>query len=110
MKLLATGGSRIHRVELYPLLLKTHPDSIILNLDKLTYAGNLGNLSGVEESGKMLSEDISPGNLTCRPSIGLPDSGPGHNLVSLLKQKNLRGASRDEHQYTHHHDSASVRT
>lgn len=52
MKLLVTGGAGFIGSNFIRYCLKTHPDSSILNLDKLTYAGNLDNLSGVEDSGR----------------------------------------------------------
>jgi dTDP-glucose 4,6-dehydratase len=52
MKLLVTGGAGFIGSNFIRYFLKTHSDSTILNLDKLTYAGNLDNLSGVEDSGR----------------------------------------------------------
>jgi len=51
MKLLVTGGAGFIGSNFIRYFLKTYPESVILNLDKLTYAGNLDNLSGVEDSG-----------------------------------------------------------
>lgn len=48
MKLLVTGGAGFIGANFIRYFLKTHPDARILNLDKLTYAGNLDNLSDVE--------------------------------------------------------------
>ena len=47
---MVTGGAGFIGSNFIRYFLKTHPDSTILNLDKLTYAGNLDNLSGVEVS------------------------------------------------------------
>ncbi len=43
-----TGGAGFIGSNFIRYFLKTHPDSTVLNLDKLTYAGNLDNLSEVE--------------------------------------------------------------
>ena len=43
-----TGGAGFIGSNFIRYFLKTHPDSTILTLDKLTYAGNLDNLADVE--------------------------------------------------------------
>lgn len=48
LKLLVTGGAGFIGSNFIRYFLKTHPDCGLLNLDKLTYAGNLDNLSEVE--------------------------------------------------------------
>ena len=48
MRLLVTGGAGFIGSNFIHYFLKTRPDSFILNLDKLTYAGNLENLAGLE--------------------------------------------------------------
>ncbi|MHB8652831.1 MAG: dTDP-glucose 4,6-dehydratase [Terriglobia bacterium] len=52
MKLLVTGGAGFIGSNFIRYFLQAHPGSTILNLDKLTYAGNLDNLSGIEDSGR----------------------------------------------------------
>jgi len=47
MKLLVTGGAGFIGSNFIHYWLKTHPDDQIINLDKLTYAGNLENLRSV---------------------------------------------------------------
>ena len=49
MKILVTGGAGFIGSNFIRLLLAERPDWSILNLDKLTYAGNLANLREVEE-------------------------------------------------------------
>jgi dTDP-glucose 4,6-dehydratase len=46
--ILVTGGAGFIGSNFIPYYLKTHPDVIVINLDKLTYAGNLDNLKAVE--------------------------------------------------------------
>lgn len=48
MKLLVTGGSGFVGSNFIRFMLSTYPDVSIVNLDKLTYAGNPANLASVE--------------------------------------------------------------
>ncbi len=50
MKLLVTGGAGFIGSNFIHYWLKTHPKDEIVNLDKLTYAGNLENLKEVESN------------------------------------------------------------
>ena len=47
MKILVTGGCGFIGSNFIRYLLKNHPDYSVINVDKLTYAGNLENLSGL---------------------------------------------------------------
>ncbi len=50
MKLLVTGGAGFIGSNFIHYWLRTHPRDKIINLDKLTYAGNLENLTAVEKN------------------------------------------------------------
>jgi dTDP-glucose 4,6-dehydratase len=50
MKLLITGGAGFIGSNFILYWLKNHPEDLIINLDKLTYAGNLENLKSIEEN------------------------------------------------------------
>ena len=50
MKLLVTGGAGFIGSNFILYWLKNHPEDLIVNLDKLTYAGNLENLKSAEKS------------------------------------------------------------
>jgi len=49
VKLLVTGGAGFIGSNFIRFFLQTHPESEVVNLDLLTYAGNLENLAGLEE-------------------------------------------------------------
>jgi len=61
MRILVTGGCGFIGSNFIRLVLREHPDDEILNLDKLTYAGNPENLRDVEEDPRYRFEkgDIS---------------------------------------------------
>ena len=61
MKLLVTGGCGFIGSNFIRFVLRNHPDWKIINLDKLTYAGNLKNLEGIEtnERYKFVRGDIA---------------------------------------------------
>lgn len=50
MKLLVTGGAGFIGSNFILYWIKNHPDDQIVNLDKLTYAGNLENLKSVQDN------------------------------------------------------------
>ncbi len=61
MKLLVTGGAGFIGSNFILYWLKEHPDDQIVNLDKLTYAGNLENLKEIENDSryKFVKGDIA---------------------------------------------------
>ena len=64
-KLLVTGGAGFIGSNFVRMVLSEHPDCFIVNLDKLTYAGNLENLAGLENhpNHKFVRGDICDGAL-----------------------------------------------
>lgn len=61
MRLLVTGGAGFIGSEFIRYWLRSHPHDFIVNFDKLTYAGNLENLSAVEKlpNYKFIKGDIT---------------------------------------------------
>jgi dTDP-glucose 4,6-dehydratase len=64
-KLLVTGGAGFIGSNFVRMVTSEHPDYFVVNLDKLTYAGNLENLAGLENnpSHKFIKGDICDGAL-----------------------------------------------
>ena len=54
LRLLITGGAGFIGSNFIHHILRKYPDTQVVNLDKLTYAGNLENLAGIEEAGTSL--------------------------------------------------------
>jgi dTDP-glucose 4,6-dehydratase len=64
-KILVTGSAGFIGSNFVRMVLSEHPDYLIVNLDKLTYAGNLENLAGFLEhpNHKFIKGDICDGQL-----------------------------------------------
>jgi dTDP-glucose 4,6-dehydratase len=65
---LVTGGAGFIGSSFVRMILSDHPDWLVVNLDKLTYAGNLENLAGFEscEKHKFIRGDICDAQLVER--------------------------------------------
>ena len=48
--ILITGGAGFIGSNFVKMMIKTHPEYNLINIDDLTYAGNLENLSDISES------------------------------------------------------------
>ena len=63
--ILVTGGAGFIGSNFLNYMVKKYPDIFFINLDKLTYAGNLENLKSIEnsENYKFIKGDIADKNL-----------------------------------------------
>ncbi len=68
MILLVTGGCGFIGSNFIRYVLSEHPDWIVINLDKLTYAGNLANLADVEAK-YGTSHNLRPNTQNLRPNL-----------------------------------------
>lgn len=66
MKLLVTGGAGFIGSNFIRYYLDAHPEDEIINLDVLTYAGNLENLKGLDETGRY---EFVKGSITDRDLV-----------------------------------------
>ena len=83
MKLLVTGGCGFIGSNFIMHMLETYPDISIINLDLLTYAGNLENLQDTApyaERYGFIRGDIADRELVCNHS--LHQAGRGHKFRS----------------------------
>ncbi len=67
MKLLVTGGAGFIGANFIHHILKKYPNYTVINLDALTYAGNLENLAGVEKNSNYR---FVKGDITDREMVG----------------------------------------
>lgn len=67
MRLLITGGAGFIGSNFVRMVLQEHPDCLLVNLDKLTYAGNLENLEGILDNSRhvFVKGDICDGQMVC---------------------------------------------
>jgi dTDP-glucose 4,6-dehydratase len=73
MRLLVAGGAGFIGANFIRLMLEEHPDYEIVNLDKLTYAGNLANLKDIETlpNYRFVKGDIADAEIVSRAAEGV---------------------------------------
>jgi len=89
MKLLVTGGAGFIGSNFIRYWLNKYPDDFIINLDKLTYAGNLESLQDIEKNSNYKFYKF---NICCTGEIGAPIEEPGgfdrekfDKLIEIIK-------------------------
>src|SRR5579859_836463 len=73
MKLLVTGGAGFIGANFILYWLKQHPQDVIVNVDKLTYAGNLENLKEAQTNANysFVKADICDGGIMQKAMEGI---------------------------------------
>lgn len=89
MKVLVTGGAGFIGTNFILYWLKNHPQDEIINLDKLTYAGNLDNLRDVEEKYGEHTLNLSLEGNRARYKFVKGDIGDLESNKKLLKDEKI---------------------
>jgi dTDP-glucose 4,6-dehydratase len=86
-RILVTGGAGFIGSNFVRMALSEHPDCFIVNLDKLTYAGNLENLAEFmeHENHKFVKGDICDGQLVAR----LVDEFQIHTIINFAAESHV---------------------
>ncbi len=87
MRVLVTGGAGFIGSHFVKFALKAHPDWHIVNLDKLSYAGNLENLTDL--AGRDAA--ISSSKAILPTTSWSPTLEPGHRYRRQFRRRNARG-------------------
>ena len=92
MKLLVTGGAGFIGSNFIHYIIKQHPDWQLINLDKLTYAGNLENLQGLETRSNY---QFVKGDITDRAQVDKILSGGIDIVVNFAAESHVDRSIQD---------------
>ena len=95
MKILVTGGAGFIGSNYIRYVLSAHPDYNVINLDKLTYAGNLDNLREIESSPRytFLKGDIADRKLIEELDIDV--------IINFAAETHVDRSILDAHPFLH---------
>ncbi|OJI06319.1 dTDP-glucose 4,6-dehydratase [bacterium CG10_46_32] len=97
MKLLITGGAGFIGSNFIRYLLKNYPDEVLINFDKLTYAGNLENLKEFEEDARysFIKGDVCDANAFIEAAQGVDA------IVHFAAESHVDRSIHSGHEFIH---------
>jgi dTDP-glucose 4,6-dehydratase len=98
MRLLITGGAGFIGANFVKFVLKNHPDYQVINFDKLTYAGNLKNLTEVERNPRYR---FFRGDITSQAHVEEALGEKVEAIVNFAAESHVDRSIEDPHGFVH---------